>query len=329
MRGTALRVLTLVAAIGVGLVLAEQLLRLAGYEYSPVSIDPQKTEDARYYHLFAGDSFVYDPDLIWKPRAGEVPFNDQGFRGPRMSPSGREGRGGRRLVVAIGDSNTLGWAGPDGANWPLALGALLASSNVDVVNAGVWGYSSLQGVARLRQVLAFEPDVVLLSFGSNDGIRVRLSDRDFATRGALLRELERRLVHYRLGQAAIAAAQAMAGGGDEPMERVPLAQYRANLREMVELARAAGAEPVFLTRPYELPSQSDDWWKNEAATYNRTTVEVALAAGAEVVDFYTHFKGRRDYFADESHFTDAGHERAARIAELELAPLLVRLSGAG
>jgi lysophospholipase L1-like esterase len=319
---------TLVTAIGLGLFLGEQLLRLAGYEYRPVSIDPQKTEDARYYHLFAGESFVYDPDLIWKPRAGEVPFNEQGFRGPLMPISGRDGRDGRRLLVAIGDSNTLGWAGSDGANWPLALGGLLADSKVDVVNAGVWGYSSLQGVARLRQVLAFEPDVVLLSFGSNDAIRVRLSDREFARRGAMLRGLERRLVHYRLGQLTIAAAQALAGGGDEPVERVPQGQYRVNLREMVELARVAGAEPVLLTRPYELPSQSDDWWKNEAAAYNRATVEVALAAGAQVVDFYTHFKGRRDYFADESHFTDAGHERAARIAELELAPLLARLSGA-
>jgi hypothetical protein len=149
----AARVLLLVCSGLLALVLGEQFLRLAGYQYRPVSIDVGNTEDARYYHLFGSDQFVYDPDLIWKPRPGADVFNAEGFRGPLM---GRAKDPGRLRIITIGDSNTLGWAGPEGPNWPQSLGRLIAERGIeaDVVNGGVWGYSSLQGLARLRQAVS-------------------------------------------------------------------------------------------------------------------------------------------------------------------------------
>ena len=55
-------VLTLAAVEGV--------LALAGYEYTPLSIEAAPGADARQYHLFEDSNFVYDPDLIWRPKAG-------------------------------------------------------------------------------------------------------------------------------------------------------------------------------------------------------------------------------------------------------------------
>jgi lysophospholipase L1-like esterase len=319
----AFKVLILLVSILLALILGEQLLRLIGYQYRPVSIDVGNTEDARYYHLFGSDHFVYDPDLIWKPRPGRDVFNAEGFRGPLMGSS----KSPERLrIVTIGDSNTLGWAGPDGPNWPQSLGRLLAAREIDadVVNGGVWGYSSLQGLARLRQVLAFEPDMVLVSFGSNDAVQVAIRDRRFAGKSERRRELERWFNHYRLGQLTSAVVNASHRGGASLVPRVSLAEYRENLRQMIDLAATHGVQLVLLTRPFELQIPDEVWWKNFGYDYNLATAELAFEAGLPLVDFYSHFKGRREYFADESHFTAEGHEMAAQIVLAELGPLLRR-----
>ena len=233
---------------------------------------------------------------------------------------------GRLRVVAIGDSNTLGWAGPTGPNWPQAVGQLLAERGIeaDVINGGVWGYSSLQGVARLRQVLAFEPDLVLVSFGSNDAVQVAIPDRRFAGKSEGRRKFEGWFHNYRLGQLTTAVINATRGGGASLESRVRLDEYRENLEKMVEMAAAEDVQLAFLTRPFEFQIPNDLWWKNFGYDYNVATAEVAAEAGVPLVDFYSHFKGRRGLFADESHFTAQGHDLAARIVVAELGPLFGR-----
>src|SRR5207244_3108084 len=88
-------------------------------------------------------------------------------------------------VFAIGDSNTLGWGETNGPNWPLYLGEILNREhrNLTLINAGVWGYSSFQGLRWFEGTLRFNPDVVLISFGANDAHRVTVSDADFVNLG--------------------------------------------------------------------------------------------------------------------------------------------------
>jgi lysophospholipase L1-like esterase len=63
----------------------------------------------------------------------------------------------------------LGWAEADGPHWPGYLGEILgASGDRTVVNAGVYGYTSFQGLRRLKQCLDQQPDLVLISFRIND-----------------------------------------------------------------------------------------------------------------------------------------------------------------
>ncbi len=309
-------------AVVAGLVAAEQLLRAIGYDYLPMTVNVRRTTDARLYHVFADENFVYDPDAIWRPRAGFGVFNSQGFRGPELA--GEKGEGQVRIFT-LGDSNTLGWAGEGGAHWPGDLEAILAAERpgLAVVNAGVWGYSSYQGLQRLSRVLEHDPDLVLISFGGNDAHRVARSDREFASTSAAARGLQQWLIRYRLGQLVVATVdRASAPSRAEPTARVDLDQYRANLEEMVGRARAAGAEAVLLTRPYEGGLLDGTWWKNFGAEYNLATVEVAEALGAPVVDLYSFFKSRERLFSDESHFTDEGHRRAAEIVAVHVRPLL-------
>lgn len=321
MRRIAAKLVLVTISCAVALVLGEQILRWVGYEYRPVSIDVGSTEDARYYHLFGSDHFVYDPGLIWKPRPDVDVFNAEGFRGPLMGDGKRPGV---FRIVAIGDSNTLGWAGPTGPNWPLYLGAMLEERGIpaEVINGGVWGYSSLQGLARFRQVLEFEPDLVLVSFGSNDAVQVAIPDRRFAGKSERRRAFEGWFNRYRIGQLVTAVANATRRGGLGLASRVSLDEYRSNLETMIEEGAEHGVDVVLMTRPFELQIPNDTWWKNFGYDYNVTTGQVAAAAGVPLVDFYSHFKGRRKFFADESHFTAQGHDLAARIVLAEISPLL-------
>jgi lysophospholipase L1-like esterase len=303
------------------LLLAEQALRAIGYEYRPMQVEAGPGDD-RLVHLFGSRHFIYDPELIWRPKPSYEVFNAQGFRGAELPDSKPDGA---TWIFAVGDSNTLGWSGKDGAHWPGFLRYFLRREDpgVEVVNAGVWGYASLQGVRRLREVLARGPDLVLVSFGSNDAHRVPRSDRGFAESSNLFRELRRRLARYRLAQLFIAAWDRLfAPRGDELVPRVSLADYRDNLRRMAADAESAGARLVLLTRPFEGSITNELWWKNFGPDYNAATVEVAEELGLPVIDLYSHFKDRGEFFHDESHFTRTGHLLAAEIIGERLRPVL-------
>lgn len=321
MRALVAKLSLLLLSLGLTLVVAEQVLRAVGYEYRPMSIEIGDRGDARSAHLFDDRHFVYDPVLIWRPRPGAETFNGQGYRGPEVE---LEKPPGTVRVVTVGDSNTLGWAGPSGSNWPGDLAHELAAADpgtrYEVVNAGVWGYTSHQGLGRLREALAFEPDLVLVSFGSNDAHLVTRTDREYADR-ALDGDRWKFLLDYRLGQLAVQAWDSV-DGGEELRHRVPLDEYRNNLLEMAAETRRSGGQPVFLTRPYVGPVRDPSWWKNFGPEYNLATVETAREADAPVIDLFTLFKDESELFEDESHFTTEGHRLAAAIVRRHLEPLI-------
>jgi lysophospholipase L1-like esterase len=77
-------------------------------------------------------------------------------------------------IVCLGDSNTFGQDLPYAQTYPAILQDLLRDKypdlNVVVINAGICGDTTVQGLARLeRDVLWYEPHVVVSAFGPNDG----------------------------------------------------------------------------------------------------------------------------------------------------------------
>lgn len=94
------------------------------------------------------------------------------------------------VVVAFGDSITLGPGLPPEATYPAQLQVLLRQElgreDVRVINAGVGGSTVLAGLARLDEaVLAHRPRYVLVGFGMNDSVmvaagQVRVSRERFA-----------------------------------------------------------------------------------------------------------------------------------------------------
>ena len=79
----------------------------------------------------------------------------------------------RPAIVCFGDSLTAGMGLDTGQSYPEVLQKLLDRRGLRyrVVNQGVSGETSQDGLARVSMVLAEKPAVVVLEFGANDGLR--------------------------------------------------------------------------------------------------------------------------------------------------------------
>ncbi|MFB3830143.1 MAG: arylesterase [Bryobacteraceae bacterium] len=79
----------------------------------------------------------------------------------------------RPVIAAFGDSLTEGFGADPASTYPEALQRLLdgAGYRYRVVNLGVSGETSSDGLARVGTVLAEKPTIVILEFGANDGLR--------------------------------------------------------------------------------------------------------------------------------------------------------------
>jgi acyl-CoA thioesterase-1 len=76
-------------------------------------------------------------------------------------------------LTALGTSLTQGYGLPPGTEFTVQLQAALRAQKYDVtvVNAGVSGDTSADGLSRLEWSLADHPDAVILELGSNDMLR--------------------------------------------------------------------------------------------------------------------------------------------------------------
>jgi acyl-CoA thioesterase-1 len=82
-------------------------------------------------------------------------------------------RDARPLIVCFGDSLTAGYGIDPSASYPSDLQRRLdaAGYRYRVVNEGVSGNTTKDGLERIARVLARKPQIVVLEFGGNDGLR--------------------------------------------------------------------------------------------------------------------------------------------------------------
>jgi acyl-CoA thioesterase-1 len=85
---------------------------------------------------------------------------------PKLSPT-------RPVVVCFGDSLTAGTGTDPGQSYPDYLQKYLDQANYSfrVVNEGVGGNTTKDGVSRIDEVLRLHPAIVVVEFGGNDGLR--------------------------------------------------------------------------------------------------------------------------------------------------------------
>jgi acyl-CoA thioesterase-1 len=77
------------------------------------------------------------------------------------------------VIVAFGDSLTAGYGADPGDSYPDFLEKDLNQSGYryQVINQGISGNTTKDGVDRLQDVLGLKPVLVIVAFGGNDGLR--------------------------------------------------------------------------------------------------------------------------------------------------------------
>lgn len=178
-------------------------------------------------------------------------------------------------VACIGDSWTFGMNVDRDRTYPVRLAARLKQASpgtqYQVLNFGVLGYSSFQGLQLLKsRVMRLHPDLVTIGFGMNDSGVSGYRDKDVVsstppsllTRAAEMgRDLETyKLLHYiaqrltfrpkTIGDYLKEEAAKVDGEVDyasmEPWTRVSPKDYEQNIREMIRLAADQRAQVVLL-----------------------------------------------------------------------------------
>ncbi len=242
-----------------------------------------------------GSNFLAHPILIWRGRPGfeseyvyaeggvvnEIRNNAFGFRDDELTDPKPDGL---VRVLNVGDSATWGLnlfrrldTYSDQLEEMLARRGGGGSTRFEVVNAGVVGYSSLQGLQLLRLWLDdLSPDIVTIYLGNNDTTpgSIRDSERVLTATGPLRSLLQRNRFYLMLQKGVlhlrarhVEAERKALGDSREQRKselrrdvaafyrlrsRVPPEMYEQNLRDMVNVIREAGARPLLLDVPMNL-----------------------------------------------------------------------------
>lgn len=105
----------------------------------------------------------------------------------------------RPVIVAFGDSLTAGLGLSRDQSYPADLQRDLDALGYRyrVVNEGISGNTSKDGVLRILEVLQFHPAVVIVAFGGNDGLRglpIRDTEMNLATIISAMQEAHARVI---------------------------------------------------------------------------------------------------------------------------------------
>lgn len=263
------------------------------------------------------------PDSLKRNPRWEISTNSRGFRTAEFA---KVKPPGTFRIVCLGDSWTFGSNVDQNEAYPQQLTALLERNfpraSFEVLNLGVMGYSSYQGLQLLkRQAFDFDPDLVLIGFAMNDSHVSGYRDKDMqgykesrTVAIGVVRLLQKseiyKLLSYltrslmekpkSIGEQLKASVDAGRGGdildmpGDQNYEqfeawtRVPLNDYEKNIVEMIKLAREHGAGVILLF---------NELWRNNP--YRAALEKISSAEGVPLVDSSALIAERRKRIEEE------------------------------
>lgn len=205
---------------------------------------------------------TYDPILGW---ANQPDYSQPAFHinalGQRGAGTQRDKPAGTLRIICIGDSRTFGvWLGRGRLrfdnDYPSTLAALLANSGmrkrVEVINAGVIGYTSAHGLRQfITRLVQLQPDIVTVAFGFNDHLlswkpALRCTEPHDAIRRGLLYTL----AGLRTFQLGLSVYQTI-GPLHPPLLSVPWVEpdeYAYNLHRFAAVARDKGIRLLLLAQ---------------------------------------------------------------------------------
>jgi lysophospholipase L1-like esterase len=223
--------LLVMAFLGIILPLAvvEIALRLYGFSYR---LYPEKMEFGFPDFKTMETSYIQDPDLFWTPKDYPQRLQTLIAKSPQ--------------IVFMGDSCT------EFGTYDVELAKLVQSSHPDLAvsmdKIGVAGWASYQGRRQMeRDVTRIKPKIATIYYGWNDHwIGFGVEDKDVVN---LHTSLWAQVQRLRIVQLAIKAYLSLGHKDGRLPQRVSVADYHANLKSMVETAKAHGVTPVLITAP--------------------------------------------------------------------------------
>lgn len=298
--------------------------------------------------------FAKDRNLFWKFRPnqtiqshffveGEYRINSHGFRDREFSVAKPPGT---FRIVCLGNSCTFGWGVRQEETYPKVLEKILSDSlpgrKVEVINAGVTGYSSLQGLRLFeREILKLQPDLVTVCYGWNDHWPAvgGIPDTNQRLPAQWVLDLENffdrlqtyRLLRRALGGVSLNKQRYQDKSGATRLRATP-EEVEANLRELAFQAKARGISVILVTPP----SASPAWPWNEIdykrftriwQVHQQYTSAVRMTAQRwqiRLVDADFDFQRSNDYYDnptnDYIHYNAKGHARMGQLLYEALAP---------
>ena len=212
---------------------------------------------------YAWEGEIFPDEVTTESFFVDYRTNAHGFRGPEFSI---EKAAGELRIICMGDSHTYGEGVEESQTYPSRLEQIMKEAagrrRVEVINMGVSGYSSCQGLLLLeKEALKLAPDYVVIAYGSNDYYTELLGRyRDLTDREVLelldrvnrqpdiLSETVKKTHLYHGVKKGIFFFWSKLKGPNErgELRRVPVREYRANLKRFHEFAEKGAFTVIFL-----------------------------------------------------------------------------------
>lgn len=260
-----------------------------------------------------------------------ISTNSEGYRGEEILIENKK----EHKIFCLGDSTTFGWGVEFEYVWTKKLEKFLngmpSENKFKVINYGVPGYTSFQGVRLLKEVLVYTPDVIIFSFGKNDSDRVRQTEsekcKDITKVKLFLQNtplksktygffmfnfyiIGRQIKNFLLSQPYLAPKIFRHDDAKKIFHRVPIDEYVRNLKEAIKICNSNNIKLIFLNMGWntnECPSN-----ENHDILYLDTTSELGKYYGIPVVEFERSNINPGLFTHDNVHPNILGHEVIAK-----------------
>ncbi len=247
-----------------------------------------------------------DPVIFWRQRSNldvlfhgvKIHTDAWGLRNQKLNLKKKENS---LRIICLGPSSTFGWGVENEKTYPYLLEKIIKSEHADfqdieVINAGVIGYSSYQGKVFIKKnILQFKPDIIIVSYLINDIDKYRFyrsngkADKDLGEENKLSVWLEnifeRSKLYRALKKVLLYGRKNFGYDGDKrgiyfERRRVSENDYSVNLNEIINIAEASDIKVVFLNTPvgvdHNVREGVDKLQRDKAAK----SIDSALACGS-------------------------------------------------
>lgn len=293
---------------------SQAFLKKTNFSHGPVAQGIGNLEIEEY-----PDFYIKDKDLFWRLEKSAWEINSLGLRDREVAPK-KEANTIR--IICIGDSITYGWPAPLDKTYPRILEAKLKKERpdkrIEVLNAGVPGYTSYQGMLWLeKELINYSPDIVIAYFGVNDSVVSAIEDKEYKMPPAFILKAVnylKRFSAYRLYKKIIMHLQYVMKKNDEKYDTVRVTEedFTKNLAQLSLIAEQANCQIIFI---------------DNAVFYNTLTKTIftrgryKAPAGSDAINIYDMITAAKteysELFVDDCrphnfHLTEKGQEILAQ-----------------